>query len=164
MKFADWVDPVLAMTAVGVVPKDLGEYAGLNVSADGPILPTGAFLPHPQAASLARQEPESPSWATKFCDVLSFKTRTGSASDLSSLPSSPKTIPRQTSPPNDTPLLSEGSASPSRSPTPASTPSVTPAIITTRRAAPQAPDATSTPLSSKLRSLSRIFSWGSPSV
>ncbi|EPT01055.1 hypothetical protein FOMPIDRAFT_1016059 [Fomitopsis schrenkii] len=163
MKFADWVDPVLAMTAVGVVPKDLGEYTGPNVSPDGPIQPKGVFLPHPKAAALARQESETPGWRTKFYDAFAFKTRTASASNLSSMPSSPKTVPRQASPPADTPPLSEGSASPPESPTPASTRSVTPESITAQ-AAPQAPVAASTPFSSKLRSLSRIFGRGASSA
>lgn len=158
MKFADWVDPVLAMTAVGVVPKDLGEYTGPNVSPDGPIQPTGVFLRHPKAAALARQESETPTWRTKIYEAFTFKARTASAPNMSSLPSSAKTDSRPVSPPVDTPSLSEGSSSPPESPTPGSTRGMAPESATAQ-VIPQTTETVSTPFSSKRRTFSLYFSW-----
>ena len=164
MKFADWVDPVLAMTAVGVIPKDLGEYTGPNVSADGPIQPTGVFLPHPKAAALARQE--TPGWRTKLYEAFNFKSRTSSVPNLSSMPSSSKTVLNPISPPVDTPPLSEGSASPPESPTPASTRGVVPGSMTAQ-AFPQTSTTSTTspaPSSTKRATFSRYLSWRSLSL
>ncbi|TFY68221.1 hypothetical protein EVJ58_g1128 [Rhodofomes roseus] len=157
-KFADWVDPVLAMTAVGVIPKDLGEFSGPHGSEQGPVQPTGVYVPHPVAAALALKDSKTGRMGSGFLGM--FMGRTSSASSMSSAASRPSTPPLPPSPPVDTPQLIDGSASPD-SPSSPSPRSVSPESIPLPVTPPASDTVTApaVPRPSKLKSLRRLFGF-----